>query len=144
MPFLFFGKKYWLPWVKTLFFVLFAKRRCGLQKKSSKILKNIGRKNILKISSKIFFCEISKSWSNFVWKKIRRKFCHTKLLQDFEKFRKYFWRNFQNIFSTNFFQYFSMIFFVNHIYSSRRIRKTRFQTLLSNLSWFLERVMLLK
>ena len=65
---------------------------------------------------------------------------HTKLLNDFQIFQKYFLRKCQNIFTIKNFQYFSMRFFLNHMYSSRRIRKTRFQSLLSKLKLFLDRV----
>ena len=118
-----------------MFFASFAKSRYCLKKKSSKNIEKYWSKIYFGIFSKKYFRNFWKSWSNFVWKNFAEIFFHTKLLHDFQKFRR---RNFQNIFSTRIFQYFSMIFFANHIYSSRTMRKTRFQQLLINSTTVLE------
>ena len=98
-------------------------RRYGLQKKSSKNIDFFGRKSFSKKIEKYFLEKL----------KILKIFQYEKSYE-FSIFPKnIFLIFFRKTFSIKNVQYFSMIFFVNHIYASRRIRERRFQSILSNL-----------
>ena len=114
---------------ETLFFVSSLKSRCGLKKISSKNIEKIWSKNILKIYPNFF----ENPEVILYGKMFDEIFSTQNYLRIFKIFENIFWRNFQNIFSTKIFQNFSMIFFINHIYSSRTTRKSRFWLMASNI-----------
>ena len=86
----------------------------------------------------MFFKKIPKK---YVFEKKIEKSKNLKKINDFLKIfdfskknieQNIFRKNFQKTFSIKFFQYFLMIFFANHISSSRRTREKIFQTLLDH------------
>ena len=141
---IFFGKRKlrYLACLKsneTLFFVSSLKIRCCLKKSQRKILKIFGRKIFSNISPKNIFQKniFSKFLKIFHMKNFRSNFFHMKNLKEFWKnvfLENIFWGNVWKYFSTKNFQYFSLRFFLNSIYSSRRIRKIRFHSILSKLN----------
>ena len=113
--------------------------RYGLKKSHRKILKNFGRKNILNFSPKIIF-ENFENHEVILYEKKISFFLSYKITSGFSKNSKIFLEKI----SKNFFNQKCSIFFdeifLNHIYSSWRIRKTRFQLIPISLKMFFRHV----